>query len=277
MSEEINKKKALAGAEKLKGLLRSYESAVVAFSGGVDSSLLLSTAVALLGPKMVLAVTFKSPLNPQREVEDAAELAEVMQVKHRVINLDPCSEADFAANPPQRCYTCKKLLFSRLVKLAENEGFNAVLEGSNIDDLDDYRPGLRAIKELGVHSPLLEAGLGKAEIRFLSRRDGLPTWNKTSAACLASRIPYGEEITPEKLKQVAAAESALREMGIEGNLRVRRHGSLARIEVDGSAFNLVAARRGEIEEKLRKTGFSYVTLDLSGFRSGSLNLNKNIK
>lgn len=272
MAAGVNEKKALAGAEKLSSLLRRYESAVVAFSGGVDSSLLLSSAVAVMGREMVLAVTFKSPLNPQREVEDAAELAEALQAKHRVINLDPCSEADFSANPPERCYICKKLLFSELVTLAENEGFYVVLEGSNADDPDDYRPGLRAVKELGVHSPLLEAGLGKAEVRYLSKRQGLPTWDKPSAACLASRIPYGEEITPQKLEQVAAAESFLREMGIAGNLRVRRHGSLARIEVDESAFGLVRTRRGEIEEKLKEIGFTYVTLDLSGFRSGSLNI-----
>ena len=271
MAKELNEKKAIAGSEKLKALLRSYESAVVAFSGGVDSSLLLSSAVAVMGRKMVLAATFKSVLNPFGEIEDAAKLAADLKAAHRVIAIDPCSDAGFTANSPERCYICKKLLFSSLLKIAENEGFDVVLEGTNADDPDDYRPGLRAIKELGVQSPLLEAGLGKAEIRFLSRQAGLPSWDKPSAACLASRIPYGEEITPEKLKQVAAAESVLREMGIEGNLRVRRHGSLARIEVDESAFKLVAARRGEIEEKLKEAGFSYVTLDLSGFRSGSLN------
>ena len=275
MAEELNEKKAIAGFDKLRVLLKGYESALVAFSGGVDSSLLLNSAIAVLGRKMVLAVTFESPLNPQRELEDAARLAADLKVAHRVIAIDPCSDAGFTANQPERCYICKKLLFSSLLEIAENEGFNAVLEGSNADDPDDYRPGLRAVKELGVCSPLLEAGLGKAEIRFLSRQAGLPTWDKPSAACLASRIPYGEEITPEKLKQVAAAEIILREMGIEGNLRVRRHGSLARIEIDESAFKDVIARRREIEEKLRETGFSYVALDLSGFRSGSLN--KSIK
>ncbi len=271
MAKELNEKKAIAGSEKLKALLRSYESAVVAFSGGVDSSLLLSSAASVMEPKMLLAVTFKSVLNPPGEIEDAAKLAADLKAAHRVIAIDPCSDAGFTTNSPERCYICKKLLFSSLLKIAENEGFDVVLEGTNADDPDDYRPGLRAIKELGVQSPLLESGLGKAEIRFLSRQAGLPSWDKPSAACLASRIPYGEEITPEKLKQVAAAESVLREMGIEGNLRVRRHGSLARIEVDESAFKLVAARRGEIEEKLKEAGFSYVTLDLSGFRSGSLN------
>lgn len=271
MAKELNEKKAIAGSEKLKALLRSYESAVVAFSGGVDSSLLLSSAASVMEPKMLLAVTFKSVLNPPGEIEDAAKLAADLKAAHRIIAIDPCSDAGFTANSLERCYICKKLLFSRLFEIAENEGFDVVLEGSNADDPDDYRPGLRAVKELGVQSPLLEAGLGKAEIRFLSRQAGLPSWDKPSAACLASRIPYGEEITPEKLKQVAAAESVLREMGIEGNLRVRRHGKLARIEVDESAFKLVTARRGEIKEKLKEAGFSYVTLDLSGFRSGSLN------
>lgn len=267
----LNEKKALDRADKLKTLLRSYESAVIAFSGGVDSSLLLSSAVAVMGPKMVLAITFKSMLNPQGEIETAVKLAADLKVEHRVISIEPLSDTGFTANSPERCYICKKLLFSRLIELAENEGFNAVLEGSNADDLDDYRPGLWAVKEMGVHSPLLESGLGKAEIRFLSRQAGLKSWDKPSAACLASRIPYGEKITPAKLQQVAAAESILREVGIEGNLRVRRHGSLARIEVDEKAFKLVAARHKEIEEKLKESGFTYVTLDLSGFRSGSLN------
>lgn len=270
MSVGLNEK-ANAGAEKLKSLLRSHESAVVAFSGGVDSSLLLSSAVAAMGRKMVLAVTFKSLLNLQSEIDEAAKLAADLKVEHRVVTYDPCSDDSFTANSAERCYVCKKLFFSRLIELAEKENFNAVLEGSNADDPDDYRPGLRAVKELGVLSPLLEAGLGKAEIRFLARQAGLPTWDKPSAACLASRIPYGEEITPDKLKQVAAAESVLREIGVEGNLRVRRHGSLARIEVDESAFKLITGRRGEIEGKLKETGFSYVTLDLTGFRSGSLN------
>lgn len=272
MQSELNEKKALAGAEKLKGMLRSHQSAVIAFSGGVDSSLLLSAAVAVMGPKMVLAVTFNTPLNLQSEIEGAAQLTAALKVEHRVIDIDPCSESEFTANPPERCYICKRLLFGPLVKLAEDEGFKVVLEGSNADDLDDYRPGLRAVKELGARSPLLEAGLGKAEIRFLSRQRDLPTWDKPSAACLASRIPYGEEITGDKLKQVAAAEDFLRSLGLEGNLRVRRHGSLARIEVDEKAFSAVTARHGEIREKLKELGFTYVTLDLCGFRSGSLNV-----
>ena len=271
MADFLNQEKAISGSEKLRTLLRGHESAVVAFSGGVDSSLLLNYAVAVMGPKMVLAVTFQSPLNPVGEIGEAAELANQLSVAHRVIAADPCSDSAFTANSPERCYICKKLLFSALLEIAQNEGFSAVLEGSNADDLDDYRPGLRAVRELGVQSPLLEAGLGKAEIRFLSRQAGLPTWDKPSAACLASRIPYGEEITPAKLKQVAEAENLLREMGVEGNLRVRRHGNLARIEVEVSAFNFVLSLREEIEKKLKEVGFAYVTLDLTGFRSGSLN------
>ncbi|MGM0652199.1 MAG: ATP-dependent sacrificial sulfur transferase LarE [Bacillota bacterium] len=272
MQSELNEKKALAGAEKLKGLLRSSESAVIAFSGGADSYLLLSYAVSVMGPRMVLAVTINTPLNMQSEIEVAAQLAAALKVEHKVIDIDPCSEPQFTANPPERCYICKRILFGPLIKLAEDEGFKVVLEGSNADDLDDYRPGLRAVKELGVRSPLLEAGLSKAEIRFLSRQRNLSTWDKPSAACLASRIPYGEKITGVKLKQVAAAEDFLRSLGLEGNLRVRRHGSLARIEVDENAFSTVTARHGEIRQKLKELGFIYVTLDLCGFRSGSLNL-----
>ncbi len=272
MVEKLNIKKAMAGAERLIDLLRGYESAVVAFSGGVDSSLLLSTAASVIGREMVLAVSFKSMLNLQGEIENAAQLTADLNIEHRIIDFDPCSEPDFTANPPERCYICKRMLFSRLLALAEDEGFQSVLEGSNADDIDDYRPGLKAVKELGVRSPLLEAGLGKTEVRFLSRQEGLPTWDKPSAACLASRIPYREKITPEKLEQVASAEAFIRGLGIEGNLRVRMHGSLARLELDEKAFNLAAARRKEIREKLKVLGFTYVTLDLSDFRSGSFNM-----
>ncbi len=268
------KKAAEAASEKekqLEVLLGRFEKVMVAFSGGADSTYLLGKAAQVLGRNRVQAVTFQSALNPYREVEEAAGFALKLKVKHRTLNLDILKNQDFAANTPQRCYICKQYIFSRLVELAKQEGFDTVLDGSNADDAEDYRPGMRAAEELGIRSPLLEVSLGKDEIRRLSRLKGYPGWDKPSAACLASRMPYGEEITAEKLKRISDAERILRRAGVKGNLRVRSHGNLARIEADSNDLDGIMKQKGDIAARLKALGYNYVTLDLFGFESGSMN------
>jgi len=203
-------------------------------------------------------------------VEEARALAGLLGVPHRVISTAELDNPSFAANPPDRCYHCKKELFTRLQALARREGYRWVLDGSNQDDLQDFRPGRLAGRELGVRSPLCEAGLGKEDIRQLSREMGLPTWDKPAMACLSSRIPYRQSITREKLRQVAEAERYLRAMGFR-QFRVRHHTDLARVEVTENQFELAVARRREIAARLRELGFIYVALDLHGYRPGSLN------
>jgi uncharacterized protein len=256
---------------RLKEILGSIDGAVVAFSGGVDSTFLLKTAVEVLGPR-ALAVTVKSEIHPRHEREDAIRLAAEIGACHRVIEARALEVEHLADNPPDRCYYCKKGIFGRLLSIAREEGLEAVLDGSNVDDTGDYRPGMRAVAELGVRSPLREAGLSKEEIRELSKEFGLSTWNKPSLACLASRFPYGDRITPERLARVDAAEDLLREMGVS-QVRVRDHGDTARIEVGVEDFGIITspADRQRIIEELRRLGYLYVTLDLEGYRTGSLN------
>ena len=259
-----------AKIKRLRASLREIGSAAVAFSSGVDSTFLLRAAHEELGDKAV-AVTVRSQLIPRHELDEAAAFCRQEGIRHEIIDFDALSAPAVIANPPDRCYHCKKEVFGLILAFARGAGLAAVLEGSNLDDDGDYRPGRRAIKELGIRSPLHEAGLSKAEIRALSREMGLPTWDKPSFACLASRFPYGERLTVAALERVERAERWLREeLGLT-QLRVRSHGDLARIEVPPDDIPRLAARAAEIAAAFKGLGFAYVTLDLQGYRTGSLN------
>ena len=265
MTKEITDK-----YEKLKSILSAYGSLAVAFSGGVDSTFLLVTAKEVLGENLI-AVTARIQSMPEAERDAAASFCEKESIRLLTVDFDELSIPGFAGNPPNRCYICKRAIFTILRECAGKEGFRIVAEGSNADDTSDYRPGMQALSELGIKSPLLEAGLTKGEIRLLSGEMNLPTWNQPSKACLSSRFAYGETITKEKLRMVDEAESYLSEFGI-AQLRVRMHANdLARIEVLPEDFETVTYHRSEIDRKFRELGFRYVSLDLKGFRSGSMN------
>ena len=259
-----------AKIKRLRASLREIGSAAVAFSSGVDSTFLLRAAHEELGERAV-AVTVRSQLIPRHELDEAAAFCRQEGIRHEIIDFDALSAPAVIANPPDRCYHCKKEVFGLILAFARGAGLAAVLEGSNLDDDGDYRPGRRAIRELGVRSPLHEAGLTKEEIRVLSREMGLPTWSKPSFACLASRFPYGERLTVAALERVERAERWLREKLGLTQLRVRSHGDLARIEVPPGDIPRLAARAAEIAAAFKGLGFAYVTLDLQGYRTGSLN------
>jgi uncharacterized protein len=246
------------------------ESAVIAYSGGCDSTFLLKAAV--LSGMRILAVTGQSPTIPEHDVIDAREIAQTMDVHHIVIATSELEIADFRKNPVNRCYYCKDHLFGKLKEIAVTAGYRFIIDGSNVDDLGDWRPGRKAALNHGIRSPLIEAGLRKHDIRRSSRELGLPTWNKPSSPCLSSRFPYGMPITIEGLRQVEAAEKFLKSFGFE-ELRVRHHKDIARIEVKEADIQKMLAPeiRSAVNNYLRSLGFAFVTLDLEGFRSGRLN------
>lgn len=254
---------------RLKKTIKRLESVVVAFSGGVDSTLVAKLCYDLLGER-ALAVTASSETYPGYELESAKKVAREIGIPHLIIETKELEIKGFADNPPDRCYFCKTELFEKLKELAQKEGYKHVLDGANADDLQDYRPGSQAAQELGVRSPLREAGLTKDDIRAISRALGLSTWDKPSYACMSSRFPYGEAITPEKLLAVSLSEAFLRRLGFR-QFRVRHHGSIARIELGEEEIPLAIQRRDEIAEKLKEIGYTYITLDLQGYRTGSMN------
>ncbi|MBQ3791861.1 MAG: ATP-dependent sacrificial sulfur transferase LarE [Clostridia bacterium] len=257
--------------EKLQEILRSLSPVAIAFSSGVDSTFLLKVAHDTLGDG-ACAITVRSAVCPERETAEAEEFCKKEKISQRVLALDPLTIDGFRQNPPERCYLCKKSLFTEMVNVAREMGCAYLAEGSNADDDGDYRPGMKAIRELGVRSPLRDAGLTKSEIRLLSRELELPTWDKPSLACLATRFPYGEEITKEKLFRVDAAEQMIRSLGFR-QVRVRVHGDVARIEISPSDFSsfLKEENASEVDRYLKELGFLYIALDIGGYKTGSMN------
>jgi uncharacterized protein len=255
---------------ELERILAPHGSALVAFSGGVDSSLALAVAARALPKERVLAVTSNNETYLPSELDLAREFADSLGVEHLVVDTRELDNPNYASNPTNRCYFCKSTLYTDLANLAAEKGYACVVDGANKDDEGDYRPGRKAARELGVVSVLSEAGMTKAEVRELAKHLELPTWDKPALACLSSRFPYGQEITPEKLSQVARAEEYLRKEGFL-QVRVRHHGEIARLEVGPEELERAFAMREEISAELLDAGFLYVTLDLAGYKPGSLN------
>jgi uncharacterized protein len=264
MNDELSTK-----LDHLRTMLRSLQSVLVAYSGGVDSALVMAVAHQELGER-ALACIGVSPSYPTREMRDAIQLAETLGVPYRLIDTEETLDPNYAANAADRCYFCKTELHGQLQAIAQTEGWAAVVDGNNASDLGDYRPGMTAAREHGVRSPLLEAGITKAEVRALAQALGLPVWDKPAMACLSSRVPHGTPITPELLRQIEGAEDTLAAQGFR-QFRVRHHGDIARIELPAEDLPNAVAQREAIVAGVQAAGYRFVTLDLAGFRSGSLN------
>lgn len=258
--------------EQVGSIIRSLESVAVAFSAGVDSTLVLKIALDALGADRVVAATGRSDSLAADEFDESRRLAEQLGVRHAVLDTQEFENENYLANPHNRCYYCKTTLYARLSRFITDHGLRAIVNGVNADDLQDWRPGLQAATEHGVRAPLAEAGVTKQEVRLLSEQLGLPTFAKPASPCLSSRVQYGERITPQKLRMIEQAESFLRSLGVR-ECRVRHHDNLARIEVNPPHIERLAAPgvREQVEARLRELGYQYVTLDLRGFRSGSMN------